>query len=181
MGMRLNLIGCASLAFGLFAATLPSHAQTARPWVDPPPEGGAASPLSNPQAGEPKPAATRPASPELGTAAQPDEGSTELTRAQTKEASSPPPKSSSRKAAERKERRSVRSAAARSERSRQAVQRRDFAGAGAYGTAEDRIREGRYSGLQVMTLRTIEFPDGRRVQILTRPEPGTLSRFSDIP
>lgn len=34
-------------------------------------------------------------------------------------------------------------------------------------------------GLQVMRLRTIEFPDGRRIRILTRPDPGALRALLD--
>jgi hypothetical protein len=30
-------------------------------------------------------------------------------------------------------------------------------------------------------MRTIQFPDGRRITILTRPEPGTLSGLADEP
>jgi hypothetical protein len=32
-----------------------------------------------------------------------------------------------------------------------------------------------------MTLRTIEFPDGRRVQILTRPRPEAMSELMEAP
>ena len=36
----------------------------------------------------------------------------------------------------------------------------------------------RPGGLELMTLRTIEFEDGRRVTILTRPDAATIERFT---
>ncbi|WP_445503626.1 hypothetical protein [Microvirga sp. G4-2] len=48
-------------------------------------------------------------------------------------------------------------------------------------TRAARVREGLNSGLEVMTLRTIEFPDGRRIQILTKPRPGAMSELLDTP
>jgi hypothetical protein len=47
------------------------------------------------------------------------------------------------------------------------------------GTRSARLRDGVNSGLEVMSLRTIEFPDGRRVDVLVRPSPRALSRLMD--
>lgn len=41
------------------------------------------------------------------------------------------------------------------------------------------IRAGMNAGLEIMTLRTIELPDGRRMQILTRPDPEDMAQFLD--
>ncbi|HZH53058.1 MAG TPA: hypothetical protein VEZ16_14395 [Microvirga sp.] len=42
-----------------------------------------------------------------------------------------------------------------------------------------RVRDAVNSGLEVMSLRTIEFPDGRRIEVLVRPSPSALSRLMD--
>jgi hypothetical protein len=44
-----------------------------------------------------------------------------------------------------------------------------------------KVRDGINSGLEVMSLQTIEFPDGRRVEVLVRPSPRALSRLMDEP
>ncbi len=48
-------------------------------------------------------------------------------------------------------------------------------------TRFETVQEGVDSGLELMRMRTIQFPDGRRITILTRPEPGTLSGLADEP
>jgi hypothetical protein len=48
-------------------------------------------------------------------------------------------------------------------------------------TSGSRARDSEASNLEVMNLRTIEFPDGRRIQILTRPDRRTLSELPDEP
>jgi hypothetical protein len=82
---------------------------------------------------------------------------------------------------ERKDRQQTRAVATRSEQPRQTIQRRELAEQSVRSARAARVREGLNSGLQVMTLRTIEFPDGRRVQILTRPEPETMSELLGSP
>lgn len=186
MGTRLHLIGCASLAFGVIAATTPGHSQSTRTWVDPPPEAGAAPPpvLANPPAKETRPVTSQSPKPPAGmsAAAKSDESSNENATQQTKAASSVAPDTPPRKVAtDRKKKRPARSVAESKERSKQASQRRDLADSRARSTRQAGIPDGRYSGLQIMTLRTIEFPDGRRVQILTRPQPEGMSRFVEAP
>lgn len=189
MRLRLHWMGYTSLAFGLFAATAPGHAQSPRPWVDPPPEAGAAPsrPHPAPAANESKPATPQPAG--ASAIAKPDVSGKEQAR-QTKEASSPSAstntsqsvKTPPRKAVvERRERRQNRSATASASRPRQTIERREFAGPALQGTRTERVQRGPNAGLQVMTLRTIEFPDGRRVQILTSPRPEAMSRLTEAP
>jgi hypothetical protein len=43
------------------------------------------------------------------------------------------------------------------------------------------VQEAVDSGLEVMNLRTIEFPDGHRINVLTRPDPRSLSGILDQP
>jgi hypothetical protein len=192
MGTRLQWIGSVSLAFGLLATVAPGHAQSPRPWVDPPPEVGAppSTPSSAPVASETKPTTSQPALQPAATsaAAKPNEAAKEQAKQRTEEAPSSvketqASKSLPRKAlTERKDRRQTRSAtSARSERSKQTVQRREVADQKPRGTRAERIREGVNAGLEVMTLRTIEFPDGRRVQILTRPGQGAISELMEAP
>ncbi|WP_205789873.1 hypothetical protein [Microvirga makkahensis] len=59
----------------------------------------------------------------------------------------------------------------------QSAQRRERADRGSRSARAERVREGIDAGLEVMTLRTIELPDGRRIQILTRPRPETMSEL----
>jgi len=192
MDKRLQWIGSVSLAFGLLAAVVPGHAQSPRPWVDPPPEAGAPPPPSSstPVASETKPATVQPAPQPATTsaAAKPNETNRDQAKQRTEEASSSiqdtrASKSPSRKAlTERKDRQQSRSTPpAKNERSKQTVQRRELAAQKPRETRAERIREGVNAGLEVMTLRTIEFPDGRRVQILTRPRPGAMSELMDVP
>jgi hypothetical protein len=44
-----------------------------------------------------------------------------------------------------------------------------------------RVRDAVNAGLEVMSLQTIELPDGRRIDVLVRPNPRTLSRLMDEP
>jgi len=44
-------------------------------------------------------------------------------------------------------------------------------------TRFERVQAGIDSGLEVMNLRTIQLPDGRRIRILTRPDPDSMSRL----
>jgi type IV secretory pathway VirB10-like protein len=187
MGPQLQWVGCVSLAFGLFAAASISHAQSPRPWVDPPSESAVPAPNSPaPAARETKPPAAQPPAPststnvsakeETGKEQAPQETLTSSTIKDKSEAKSPP-----RKAVTVRKDRSqrTRSTAVKNQRSKQAAQRREQAARTVRNARAERIREGLDAGLEVMTLRTIEFPDGRRVQILTRPQPGALSELMD--
>ena len=191
METRLLPIGALSLALGLAAAASSGSAQPARPWVDPPPEAGAPAPGSAPapSAPEAKAAPQSSALPASTTAVtNVGEKIKDSAQQRSEEASSaverkPVAKSSTQRAVtERRDRKSSREVTtARSERQRQVNPRRDIAEQTMRSTRAARVREGLNSGLEVMTLRTIEFPDGRRVQILTKPRPGAMSELLDMP
>lgn len=179
-------IGNVSLAIGLLAGASSGHAQSARPWVDPPAGSGEPSkaPPSAPTPTAAQPEAPRPPS-EISTAKDGEAGKQKQQQAekppsvQEEKPAVPPP--ARKTVTERKERREKTRAAARSERSVQTAQPRRAADRTTRLTREERVRQGVEAGLEVMTLRTIEFPDGRRVQILTRPRPGAVSEFMDAP
>lgn len=187
MKARLHPIGILSLAFGfVVAASAGSNAQPARPWVDPPPEAGAST--SKPS---PVPEADNTMNSIPHTSAQPTratgavkDGDESMAPAQphSEQASSEERKvarsSSQRASAAHRDRQLSREAAARQ---RQVSQQRNIAAQTATDTRAARVREGLNAGLEVMTLRTIEFPDGRRVQILTRPQPGVVSELLATP
>lgn len=187
--MRAHLLraGSSSLAVVLLTMVSTGHAQTARPWVDPPSDTGSAFPSPSPAQApaEAKPSTTH--SPTSSSAAQAtgttvekkDVAAQEASPSKNRESAS---KASSKKAASAsKTRQRNRATTVRSDRSRQSVQRREYAGQPRRGSRAEQIRNGVNSGLEVMTLRTIEFPDGRRVQILTRPRPGTVSEIMASP
>jgi len=186
--MRTPLLGAAgsSLAVFLLVAASPGQAQTARPWVDPPPDAGSASSSSSPAQAPVD--VTSPASPASPAAAHTEASTRGETKAPpAREASASKDERSASKAVSRKgtsatkTRQRARAVAARSDRARKSVQRRDYAGQVRRGSRAEQIRDGMNSGLEVMTLRTIEFPDGRRVQILTRPRPGAVSELMAAP
>ncbi|MBF9197163.1 hypothetical protein [Microvirga terrestris] len=174
---------------GVLSAAAPVFAQTARPWVDPPSDSGAAAPSPAPAA-----QATQPATPtpQASSASAPSEPTKEKAVATTQS----PPEASPGKdeaanqtkqktAVERKVRRSAQQAnsATRSQsRDERATRRREPSQEVSQARAprngiERRARVTRYgsaqegvnAGLEVMRLRTIQLPDGRRIEILTRP------------
>lgn len=160
---RLALRAAAALGFAVGATA--AQAQANRPWVDPP--ASAASPAekveppqpaaSAPAAGEAaakKPAETSPA-PKAATASRPA-----MKRLAAKPRS---PETAQKRVVDKRQVEVTRTGAIRPPT---AAARR-----------ERIIREGRAEGLELMTLRTIEFPDGRRVQVLTRPDPGTVQEL----
>lgn len=195
--MRAHLFGIGGLSLAALFLAMPSlgQAQSGRPWIDPPAEAGPAAPSSSPSstAQETKPAAASPtpspapspaASAPAAHATASTQGVMKDTPRQEKLETSPskPSKSASRSVSkkvtsEERTRPQSRGLVARSDRSRQGIQRRDVAEQDPRGGRAERIREGVNSGLEVMTLRTIEFPDGRRMQILTRPRPGEISEL----
>lgn len=188
METRLHPIGALSLALGFAAAASSGSAQPARPWVDPPPEAGASAPSSvpAPAAPEAKAAAPQSSAPPASTAAVTDidEKTKEPAQQRSEETSSAGERKpvTRRSATERRDRKPSREVTtAKSERQRQVNQRRDMAEQTMRSTRAARVREGLNSGLEVMTLRTIEFPDGRRVQILTKPRPGAMSELLGPP
>lgn len=189
MGTGLHRVGALSFAAGLAAAVAaaPAGAQPAQPWVDPPSETGTSAPVAapthEPQEAKPSPNASTPSASAPATVKveepgrEPTQRSSEATI--TAEQRKPLAKSSPPKLMrESKARKSPRSTAtARNERPRQVIQPRDVADQAARTARAERVRQGLNSGLEVMTLRTIEFPDGRRVQILTKPRPGSTSEM----
>jgi hypothetical protein len=188
-----RLLGTASL-LSLLASPSIVLAQAGRAWVDPPQEAGAqpqaAAPAAQPPAASPVPSEP-PKSPPPGQAeASPDKAAAPQSSQASKSPDDPQPQISStptRKKVTTKSRPSRKSVVERKARpsSREAASVRRSSGIQAT-QAENRrgprfrsVQEGIDSGLQVMRLRTIEFPDGRRITILTRPEPGAMSELAD--
>lgn len=191
----------------VLSATAPVLAQAGRPWVDPPPESGTAPsspPAPAPAAPAPQAAAPAPAlsTPQPSSASAPSEAPKEKEAV----ASRTPAEVSPRKVAageqveqkavtERKVRRSpqqARSATRPQKREEQTARRREpglevsqarpprngierRARITRYGSAQ----EGVDAGLEVMRLRTIQLPDGRRIEILTRPNQDIASQLPD--
>jgi len=182
-------IGGLSMAAVLLAMISPGQAQTPRPWVDPPPETGpAASPPPASTGAEAKPSNAPAANPAPASAPAAQAATVvekEKKVAQDASASGnekPASKTVQKKVlSDSKTRPPSRAVAVRNDRLRRPAQRRDVAEEIPRGTRAERIREGVHSGLEVMTLRTIELPDGRRIQILTRPRPGAVSELITSP
>ena len=183
-----------SLISVLSAAT-PVLAQAGRPWVDPPPENGAAPsapPAPAPAVQPPQAVAPAPSVPQPSSASAPAEAPKEKEAV----ASQSPTEASPRKekadegakqktVTERKVRPAAQQARSvvRSQKRERLVTRRREPGsevsevrpprngierrarATRYGSAQ----EGIDAGLEVMRLRTIQLPDGRRIEVLTRP------------
>ncbi len=184
--MRANIYGIGGLSLAaILSTTALGQAQPARPWVDPPPEAGSISQGSSSTSPNSAAKPLVPSSPAQAVKNVEEEqkdrsGQTKAAAASQEE--KPASKSTPRKAtSDSKARQPSRAVTARADRSRQTSQRRELAGSISRSPRAERIREGVNSGLEVMTLRTIEFPDGRRMQILTRPEPGVVSGLMGAP
>jgi hypothetical protein len=158
----------AALVASVLAAGAPSLAQAPRPWVDPPSDNGA----SQPRAIDTKPVApVIPVTPSTARRPEKEPVATEVQRT-AEPAEKPAAKPVLKKAVvERKVRRPTREASVPSRASQEQLRM----------TREERVRRGLDSGLELMTLRTIEYPDGRRVQILTRPSPSAMSELLEAP
>jgi hypothetical protein len=168
MDTKFHWLTGAALAACLTATSGPSLAQAARPWVDPPSENAA----SQPSAAEPRPATpTTPAAPATPpVAAAPAKEPAKVEAKQSAEpvvrpAAKPAPKKA---VVEKKVRKPTREARVAPRASQPRM------------TREERVRRGIDSGLELMTLRTIEYPDGRRVRILTHPDPGAMSELLEV-
>jgi hypothetical protein len=166
MATKFHWLTGATLVACVMATGSPSLAQAPRPWVDPPPDNGTSQPVAKPSAVDTKPlASTTPA-----VAAKPEK---EPVTAEVEKSAEKVEKSAAKKltpkraVAEKKLRRPTREASVSSRASQQQPR----------VTRDERVRRGLDSGLELMTLRTIEYPDGRRVQILTRPSPGAMSEL----
>ena len=132
----------------------PAQAQAGRPWVDPP--------ASPPQPAEPATPERAPPAAAPATPATREAATEPSARAKSQRAERP---RRSQKVAQAKPRRlAVRARPAR----------RTTADRSRAGTSALTAREGVAAGLEVMTLRTIELPDGRRMNILVRPDPQTV-------
>jgi hypothetical protein len=191
----------AATLVGALGGPLGAFAQAERPWVDPPLETGNKTPLpasapsslpATPPAQAVVPNAVTsiipsPTETKASAEAQPaDETSPRKaatdrqTRKKTTTARKTRTQSLQANSSARSQRRVgqvVRRRAPRMEVSqaepRSAIERR--ARVTRYGS----VREGLESGLQVMRLRTIQLPDGRRIDILTRPDQDIASGFPD--
>jgi hypothetical protein len=195
----------AASLISVLSATMPVLAQAGRPWVDPPPENGttpSASPAPAPAT--PPAQAVAPAPPV--SAPQQSSASSEVPKEKEAVASRSPAEVSPRKevageqaeqktVTERKVRRSTQQARSvtrpqkQEERTarrreprlevsqarapRNGIERR--ARVTRYGSAQ----EGVDAGLEVMRLRTIQLPDGRRIEVLTRPNQDIAGELPD--
>jgi hypothetical protein len=199
------------MLFALMACSSAAFAQSGRTWVDPPAQDGAQPQASTPpatpdtgptNAADPKPAAAS-SSQAPGAANEQAGQSNENLHPQTPSGDAPAKPAvknqTSRKAvAERRSRAPTGQAAASSRTSprngmiasrrepsagrRIAVTRREGrSAAGPRGTRFGRAQGAPGSRLEVMNLRTIQFPDGRRVTILTRPNPDAMSELTRPP
>ncbi|WP_262298632.1 hypothetical protein [Microvirga sesbaniae] len=186
---------------GLLAGPSTALAQAARPWVDPPSETETKALQPNPapsslpasppaQAAAPSgatPPGPSPAEAKAGTEAQP--AAETSSRSAVADTQAKPRTTAERKTRSRSQQAN---ASARSQRRDAQVARRRAAGT-QISQAEPRsaierrarvtrygsVREGLDAGLQVMRLRTIQLPDGRRIDILTRPDQDIASGLPD--
>jgi hypothetical protein len=173
-GMR-RMLGASSL-LGLLAIGSTALAQTDRPWVDPPGEGGAAPQTSAPS---PSQSAMPPAAPAPSTPSPAAESTaSKPVKAAPVDAREPPRESKRAETPIRKKATSVARTRStpkvvRERPDRQTPRRAIAARSKPRVVTADRVGAGRQRlvgrPLEVMTLRTIEFPDGRRMNVLVRP------------
>ena len=186
--------------FAVVASASAAFAQSGRPWVDPPIQDGA-QPQTSPPAAAPNaaPASTVDRQPAAALPGQAPVAADEQTKQSTENARSQAPsgdptarsggKSRTSQKAEIERRTPVPSPKAASPQSSRrtgtmtsrrgsstrssiAATRSEGRSAGrSQGTRIGRVQGGSGTRLEVMNLRTIEFPDGRRVTFLTKPNP----------
>ncbi len=191
VGEMRRLLGTASL-MALLASASTGLAQTGRPWVDPPAESAPSPHASAPPASQPAPRA-QPDQPKLAPSDQPASSAAEDATLEQKETrkstastqAAPPRAAATRKSvarggpskpgrvAERKPRSPTREATV----ARREPQRMMANSQGPRGVSYRNAQEGIAAGLELMRMRTIEFPDGRRITILTKPGRETLSEL----
>jgi hypothetical protein len=199
-GSLRHVIGAVSLLSALAGASV-AGAQAGRPWVDPPADVGAAAktPPAAPQPPSPSAASPNGASHDerkTSPAMTPrtESASTAQPSAAPEQAAAPEGQVTRKTVEEGKVRQSSKSTAAA--RPKSPVTRKAVASNRPKAPPSVRVREaerptrsirsakvrdGINSGLEVMSLQTIEFPDGRRVEVLVRPSPRALSRLMDGP
>jgi hypothetical protein len=193
----------AASLLGILAGSSAGVAQSGRGWVDPPPEAGAHAQTPAPP---PSPAAqpavsgtTAPSGQQPSTAADTRAEDTKASAAAPVPAGTSARKSASntivkqKPSAARKANlpsQTASSSTRRPKRNEQIVVRRrapevDAAQTetGSVGDRRDRFTrfgppgDGRGPGLQLMRLRTIQLPDGRRIDVLTRPDQDITSEM----
>jgi hypothetical protein len=188
---------------GILGTPIPVLAQAGRTWIDPPAESGTKSPTPAPAVQQPQasaPAALPPAqlsSSPVSTQTPKDKESAE---AKALSVASPRREESRQQVKEktatdgkvRQPSQQVRNAIRIQRRDEQVAQRREprvevsqarpprnglerRARITRYGS----VQEGVDAGLEVMRLRTIELPDGRRINVLTRPNQDIASQLPD--
>ncbi len=195
---HLRLFLAAASLSSLAVGSSASLAQTRRPWVDPPAAGAQAQPSvsrpgeapSAPRAPDPEPLASSESTPSSETAEKADAPSGRSDGAEASavaESRKPAVEEKRDKAAvERQKKRSSRRNAVAAKTQREKVSRerkvsrkekRRAAERRTRVTRSERIQDGLESGLRLMTLRTIQLPDGRRIQVLVRPDPEVVSEL----
>jgi len=185
----------------LLGSSSAALAQAERPWVDPPPvsdtktQPPVSAPSSRPeatpaQAAVPNPApSTVPSPAEAKASAEPQPADaasprktavarqTRLKAVAERKARAPSQQANASVRSQRREGQVARRRATGTELSqaepRSAIARR--ARVTRYGS----LQEGLDAGLQVMRLRTIQLPDGRRIDVLTRPDQDIASGLPD--
>jgi hypothetical protein len=188
---------------GFLVTPVVAHAQSGRPWVDPPAESDA-TPLRPTTTPAPVALPAKPAETVTSPAQQASKPTLQSDTVNADAELQHPSDASRRNAAmgdevkpkpsiERKTRASQQaSSSARSQKRDAQVERRREARtrmsqAEARNAFERRARFTRYgsvqegldAGLQVMRLRTIQLPDGRRITVLTRPDQDIASGMPD--
>jgi hypothetical protein len=190
---------------GVLGTSIPVLAQAGRAWIDPPAESGTKSPGSAPapvvqQPQAPAPAAPPPAQLSSSPASTQVPKDKESAEAKALSVASPHREESRQQVKEktatdvkvRRPSQQVRNAMRSQRRDEQVAQRREprvevsqarpprnglerRARITRYGS----VQEGVDAGLEVMRLRTIELPDGRRINVLTRPNQDIASQLPD--
>lgn len=188
-----RMLGAASLV-ALIACASSAWAETPAGWVDPPdpadvPSSPPAPPTARATPAESASAPARAAEPEpAGRRESSRAARSERTRSPQQSArtdrSAEPDRSHSRSAAAAAPKRSVQAKLSGRRRLAAAVaSRREVSRAerpiveGPVSTRVHTVRQALGSGLVVMRLRTLEYPDGRRVNVLTKPDPDTMQRL----
>lgn len=194
--MSANMFRWASAASLILLGATAAAAQASRPWVDPPAATGAPSTSSDPSSGSDEevwmpPFTTGSIAPKRAdrqAAAKPRAASEHVQPQVTA------PKASARRptdATRDRDRARVATpakarklATAAEKQTGPRLQASDRQIAARLSSSERRfktVRDAVDAGYRIATIRTIEFPDGRRVQVMTRTDPGTELDLLDRP
>ncbi len=185
---------------GVLGTSIPVLAQAERTWVDPPADGSTKSqgpaPAAQPQDSAAAPAPAQLSSSPTSTQASKDKESIEAQAPAVplprKEASEQVKERAATDGKVRQTSQQARNAPRSQKRNEQAVRRRaprvevsqarpprNGLERRARMTRYGSVQEGVDAGLEVMRLRTIELPDGRRIDVLTRPNQDITSQLPD--